>query len=233
VRTVAVIPAYNEEKTVRRVVEQVKQHVGCVLVVDDKSTDNTEAEIKLAGGVHYYNFGKRGAGSAIIQGIKVALCVDTLDAVVLLDADGQHEPNDIPAMLSLLKDYDMVVTSRFMDNSAFTKMPLYRKFGIWMITFAYNFGAKFKVRDSQCGLRAFRANVLRDMDLQENGFGYSTEMLVKARAMGYKIIEIPTIVHYHADFKQNSSMNPLWHGLGVLLVTLKWRLLCEVFKCNK
>lgn len=70
------------------------------------------------------------------------------------------------------------------------------------------------------------------MDLQENGFGYSTEMLVKARAKGYKIIEIPTIVHYHADFKQNSSMNPIIHGLGVLLCTLKWRLLCEVFKCK-
>jgi len=228
-KTVAVIPAFNEEKTVRRVVEQVKQHVGCVVVVDDKSTDSTESEIRLAGGVYYYNFGKRGAGSSIIQGINIALSIKAVDAIVLLDADGQHDTNDIPAMLSLLKDFDMVVTSRFMDNAAFTKMPTYRKFGIWMITFAYNFGAKFKVRDSQCGLRAFRANVLRDMNLQENGFGYSTEMLVKARAKGYKIIEIPTVVHYHADFKQNSSMNPVWHGLGVLLCTIRWRIKCEIF----
>jgi hypothetical protein len=54
-------------------------------------------------------------------------------------------------------------------------------------------------------------------------------MLVKARARGYKIVEIPTVVHYHADFKQNSSMNPVGHGLGVLLCTIWWRIKCEIF----
>jgi glycosyltransferase involved in cell wall biosynthesis len=229
-RTVAIIPAFNEAKTIGTVVKQTLQHVDEVIVMDDQSTDNTASEIKSAGAIVGGTSGERGAGKAIIGGIDYALEYYQPDAIVLLDGDGQHEPNDIPAMLSLLKDYDMVVTSRFMDNAAFTNMPLYRKFGIWMITFAYNFGAKFKVRDSQCGLRAFRANVLRDMNLQENGFGYSTEMLVKARAKGYKIIEIPTIVHYHKDFRQNSSMNPVWHGLGVLFCTIWWRIKCEVLR---
>lgn len=232
-RTVAIIPAYNEERTISQVIGQTLQYVDNIVVINDQSTDNTAMYAKSVGAEVLGTKGKRGAGKAIRDGLDFALdsfYFTKFDAVILIDGDGQHDPNDIPAMLSLLKQFDMVITSRFMDNSAFTNMPKYRKFGIRCINFAYNFGSKFKVRDSQCGLRAFRANVLRDMNLQENGFGYSVEMLVKARARGYKIIEIPTIVHYHADFKQNSSMNPVWHGLGVLLVTLKWRIICEVFK---
>jgi glycosyltransferase involved in cell wall biosynthesis len=232
-KSVAIIPAYNEEKTIGTVVKQTLQYVDEVIVMDDHCTDNTREEALKAGAMVRSTSSGKGAGKAIRIGIGNAINIYQPDAIVLLDGDGQHNPDDIPSMLSLLKDFDMIVTSRFMDNSAFTNMPKYRKFGIQCINFAYNFGAKFKIRDSQCGLRAFRANVLRDMNLQENGFGYSVEMLVKARAKGYKIIEIPTVVHYHKDFKQNSSMNPVIHGLGVLLVTLKWRLICEVFKCNK
>jgi len=230
--TIAVIPAFNESKTIADVVSKVLNHVDSVIVVDDQSSDGTETLAFEAGADTITTIGKRGAGKAIRNGIDLALH-QKAEAIVLIDGDGQHNPNDISDMLRYLKSYDVVITSRFMDKLVLTNVPAYRKFGIWMITFAYNFGAKFKVRDSQCGLRAFRANVLKDMNLQENGFGYSTEMLVKARATGFKIIEIPTVVHYHQDFKMNSSLNPVIHGLDVLFMTLKWRILCEVFKCQK
>lgn len=228
-KIVAVIPAFNEEKTIGDVVKQTLKYVDKVIVVDDNSEDFTVAKAELSCAHVIKSTKGKGAGKAIRYGIYNAFNNDKPEAIVLIDGDGQHNPDDIPAMLSLLKDFDMVITSRFMDKSALSNVPTYRKFGIWAITTAYNFGAKFQVKDSQCGLRAFRANVLRDMDLQENGFGYSTEMLVKARARGFKIIEIPTVVHYHKDFKQNSSMHPLIHGVGVLLCTIKWRVKCELF----
>lgn len=227
-RTIAVIPAFNEAKTIVDVVNKTLHYVDGVVVIDDSSTDDTYIEAVQAGAATFCALLPRGAGKAIREGVENALVRYHPDTIVLIDGDGQHDPSYIPQMLERLEFYDMVITSRFMDKQVLTKMPAYRRFGIWMITFAYNFGAKFKVKDSQCGLRAFRANVLKAMDLQEDGFGYSTEMLVKARAMGFKIIEIPTVVFYHEDFKQNSSMNPILHGFRVLLCTLKWRWLCEV-----
>jgi glycosyltransferase involved in cell wall biosynthesis len=229
-KSVAVIPAYNEERTIGDVVRQTLKYVDEVVVVNDHSTDDTDFEVLRTDAALMVASVGRGAGKAIKDGINNALFVFKPDVIILLDGDGQHNPDDIPDMLALLKNYDMVVTSRFMGDGL-TKVPKYRRFGIWAITLAYNFGAKFKVRDSQCGLRAFRAEVLRSMDLQENGFGYSTEMLVKARAKGYRIIEIPTIVTYHPNFRQNSSMNPVIHGIGVLLCTIKWRIKAEVFGC--
>lgn len=147
-RSVAVIPAFNEEKTIGQVVRQTKQYVNEVIVMDDHCTDDTREEALKARAMVRSTSNGRGAGKAIKTGIINALNVYIPDAIVLLDGDGQHNPDDIPAMLSLLKDFDMVVTSRFMDKMMFTNMPLYRKVGIWAITFAYNFGAKFKVRDS-------------------------------------------------------------------------------------
>jgi glycosyltransferase involved in cell wall biosynthesis len=229
--TIAVIPAYNEAKTIGEVVNATLSHEDSVVVVNDQSTDATEELAYEAGADTLETQGKRGAGKAIRQGINFAIRQKS-DAIVLIDGDGQHNPNDIPDMLSLLKDFDVVITSRFMDRIVLTNVPLYRKFGIWVITFAYNFLSRFKVKDSQCGLRAFKAEVLDTMNLQENGFGYSTEMLVKARAMGFRIIEIPTIVKYHNEFEANSSMNPVVHGIGVLLCTLFWRFKCEVL-CQK
>jgi glycosyltransferase involved in cell wall biosynthesis len=231
-RTIAVIPAYNESRTIADVVNRTLNHVDSVVVVNDQSTDNTEELAFEAGADTLDTKGKRGAGKAIRQGIDLALH-QRADAIVLIDGDGQHDPDCIPDMLRYLKSYDMVVTSRFMDKLVLTNVPPYRRFGIWCITFAYNFLGSFKVKDSQCGLRAFRAQALKDMKLSEDGFGYSTEMLVKARARGYKIIEIPTVVFYHQDFKMNSTMNPLIHGLKVLWCTLHWRLKCEVFQCQK
>jgi hypothetical protein len=78
-------------------------------------------------------------------------------------------------------------------------------------------------------MRAAWAANIHNINLCETGFGYSTEMLVKARAMGYSIAEVPTVVRYHKEFKKNSSMDPVLHGLRVMLCTIKWRIKCELF----
>lgn len=226
---VAIIPAYNEADNIKAVVEETKKYVDGIVVVNDQSIDET-AEIAMQSGADVVTtVGVRGAGGALITGIDYVKRKYNPDAIVFLDGDGQHDPTYIVSMVGALMGCDMVITSRFMHRSVTTNMPAYRKFGIWMITMAYNIGAKFTVKDSQCGMRAFRANKLYDLNLQEHGFGYSTEILVKARKNGYRIFEIPTVVKYHDDFKKNSTINPFKHGFNVIMMTLKWRVKCELF----
>jgi glycosyltransferase involved in cell wall biosynthesis len=222
----AVIPCFNEEKTIGNIVEQCLKYVDEVVVSDDQSTDRTVAVAMQNKAIVYQTSGEHGPGKAYRMGIEYALRRGA-DIIVTLDGDGQHDPKEISKLLKQLEKYDMVITSRFMDD--LTHMPFYRRVGIWLITVAYNFGSQTKIKDSQCGLRAAHASLFNNLHLEENGFGYSVEMLVKARAYGYRIVEIPTTVKYHKTFKENSSSNPIKHGLQVLFDTIKWRIRCEIF----
>jgi glycosyltransferase involved in cell wall biosynthesis len=222
----AVIPCFNEEKTIGDIVKQCLKYVDEVVVSDDQSTDRTVTVALRNKAIVYQTDGEHGPGKAYRMGIACALRRGA-DIIVTLDGDGQHDPNEIPKLLKQLEKCDMVITSRFMDN--LTNMPFYRRAGVWLITVAYNFGSKIKIKDSQCGLRAAYASRFNNLHLEDNGFGYSVEMLVKARKYGYRIAEIPTIVKYHKSLKENSSLNPIKHGFQVLFDTIKWRIKCEIF----
>lgn len=222
---VAVIPCYNEEKTIDSIVKQCLQYVDEVVVADDQSTDCTIAVAMDCGAKVVQTMGNHGPGKAYRIGIKTALRYGA-DIIVTLDGDGQHNPDEIPKLLRQLEYCDMINTSRFLDNR--TNMPLYRRLGIWVITLAFNLGHKVWLTDSQCGFRAFKKKVFESVTLTENGFGYSTEILIKIRKANFRIKEIPTIVKYFSDFSQNSSTNPVKHGIEVLKDTLKWRFKCEL-----
>jgi len=140
---------------------------------------------------------------------------------VTLDGDGQHDPNDIPCLVSpvIEENVDLVIGSRFLSSQ--TNFRRYRKFGIDVITWLFNVGSKVKISDSQCCFRAHSRRLLDNIDITENGFGFSVEVLIKARKMGLTITEIPISCVYHS---QGSSMNPITHGLGVALNVIKHRI---------
>jgi len=219
IRAVAVIPAYNEEKTISDIVKRTKKYVDKVMVVDNCSTDNTSKECALIRDVGIYDCKIKGAGAATRMAWK-NVAWDGYDAMITLDADGQHNPDDIPMLLTGLNEADIVIGARFLDGYS---VPPYRKFGIDIITWLYNIGHK-PITDAQSCFRAYNRNVLDFIDIAENGFGFSTEVLIKARKQGFKITEVPIDCIYHSDFKQNSTLNPVHHGLEVAFKTLKWRL---------
>ncbi len=227
-KVVAVIPCFNEETTIGDLVFRTNNLVGISIVADDKSEDDTVREAENLGAYIARNFGKRGAGANTQVGINEALLLDC-DIVVTLDGDGQHNPDDIPKLLKPIVDgnADVVVGTRFATESG-NIIPRYRRFGIKVITWLYNLGRKDKLMDVQCCFRAFRQEVLRSMVIEESGFTFSTEMLVKARALGYRIKEVPVTVLYHRQFSQNSSLNPIRHGLSVAFGTVKLRLKLEL-----
>ena len=113
----------------------------------------------------------------------------------------------------------MVIGSRLLNNKS--SMPRYRKFGINVITFLYNFGSKLKVSDAQSGFRAYGKRVLGGFAITRSGMGASVEVIIKMREKGFTITEVPIRCIYHSA---SHSANPVTHGLGVALTVLKLRL---------
>lgn len=222
-KTVAVIPCWNEARFIGDVVRKTKQYVDRVVVADDCSTDRTASIAKESGARVFESVMRRGFGGNLIYGINRALATDGEHIIVTLDGDGQHNPDDIPKLLEIIENEDVgiVIGSRFMKSYA---CPRYRKIGINIINWLYNVGCEDKIQDSQSCLRAYRREVFEPLELKSSGFGLSTEVLIKARDMGYKIREVPVDCIYHEDRNLNSTMTPLKHGILVALATIRWRL---------
>jgi len=224
-RTVVVIPCHNEAATIAEVIKAALPHVDEVVVADDNSDDATALiAVDMGAQVVRNRSCCRGAGVNTKRGMDSV----SADVVITLDGDGQHLANEIPTVLKPLLDgdADLVIGSRFMGEY---KIARYRKFGIDAITWIYNLGRRPKILDTQSCFRAYGRRFLETFDIKERGFGFSTEVLIKARAEGLRIIEVPISCVYHEDFAQNSCMNPIKHGLGVAWTTIKWRLKMELF----
>jgi glycosyltransferase involved in cell wall biosynthesis len=228
VKAIAIIPCYNETNCISDVVFKVNEFVGLTMVVDDSSTDDTVAKAKDAGAYIVRRFGKRGFGAALKQGMNEAFLKDC-EIIVTLDGDGQHDPNDTFNVIKPIEDgvADVVIGSRFLEIG--NTIPRYRKFGIQVINWLYNVFSKQKVTDAQCCFRAYRHEVLRAISMNEHGFTFSTETLIKARALGFRITEVPVNVLYHKQYSQNSTLNPIKHGLSVAWGTVKLRLKVELW----
>ena len=222
-KIVAVIPAYNEENTIADIIKHASQYVNCgVIVVDDGSTDQTAWVAEKSGAEAVKLWRNNGAGATTKIGLELAKARN-VDVAVTLDGDEQHDPLEIPDVVAPILDdsADLVIGSRFMGNY---KIPAYRRLGIWVITELYNLGSKHRIRDAQSCFRAYSQKVLESIEITEDGFAFSVEVLIKARKRGFRITEVPITCFYHENYSDNSTLNPIRHGLSVALATIKWRL---------
>ncbi|MBM3143321.1 MAG: glycosyltransferase family 2 protein [Chloroflexi bacterium] len=230
-KVVAAIPCLNEEQFISDIVTRARRYVDKVIVIDDGSTDNTSEAAQAAGAEVIIHRERQGAGAAIRSAFEAAK-TSNADILVTLDGDGQHNPDEIPQVLAPVfrNEADMVIGSRFLlptqptqgtQQTQQTNIRRYRKFGIDVITWLYNFGSKSRVSDSQSCFRAHSRRLLEAIDITEKGFGFSVEVLIKARRKGFVIAEVPISCVYHS---QGSSLNPVIHGLGVALTVIKLRL---------
>jgi hypothetical protein len=152
-----------------------------------------------------------GKGSAMRE-ILAALKSRPPDVLVFLDADGQHNPDDVPPLIhGVLSGMDLVVGSRREERH---KTPLYRRLGQAILSHGTGVASRGrKVLDSESGFRALSARAVSQLELTENGFAVETEMIIKATDKGLKIGEVPISTIYVQD---GSTLNPFRHGLGVL-----------------
>jgi glycosyltransferase involved in cell wall biosynthesis len=209
---VAVIPAYNEARSIAEVVLRAQKFANVVLVCDDGSTDMT-GEICEALGVkvltHDRNYGKGATLNDLF-----AMALELLpDAVVSIDADGQHDPEDIPRLVApvLSGASDIVVGSRYADGSKIDA-PLYRRLGRRL----FKGRSKKSVRDTQSGFRAFSVGALKvALKSEAKGFGVESEQLVLAERSGLRVSAVPVKIRY-SGLERTSKKNPLLHGMELV-----------------
>ena len=214
-----VIPAYNEEKTIGRVIEDTKRYVQNVIVVDDGSSDGT-GNVALGAGATVLRHSKNlGYGSALATGFNY-FKNNGAGVMVVLDGDGQHKPSDIPRLVKPLIDdqADIVIGSRFMNGGEKTGIPRYRRFGIGIVNRAWNIASGEKVTDTQCGFRAYSRDAVDKMEIKEANMSASLEILDQARTENLRVVEVPISVNYHGN---SSSMEPGRHGMELVNYVLK------------
>lgn len=217
---VACIPAFNEEKTIEAVLEQVFRYVEQVIVCDDGSTDDTAEIAEARGALVVRNQVNMGKGRALQTSFNLASKI-VPDVIVVMDADGQHNPDDIPRLVKPILDgeADLVIGSRYVKGASMDA-PLYRRVGLSVVN-TFTQTAYKNVKDAQSGFRAFTKDALRLFsDMSEDGFGVETEQLSIVKHFGLRIIEVPTTIRYKG-LENTSKKDPLTHGLELVAVALK------------
>lgn len=194
-KTLAVIPALNEERTIAGVVRESAKHVDSVIVVDDGSKDQTAGCARSAGAIVLSHAITCGAGASTMTGILAARKIGA-EIVVTIDADGQHDPNDIPRLLKPILDgkADIVIGTRFVGPKL--SIPLLRRiFNSLGNIFTFIVTGKY-VSDSQSGFKALGPATVAKIDLHLSGFEFCSEIIREVVQHNWRVKEIPIKVIY-------------------------------------
>ncbi|OGN87971.1 MAG: hypothetical protein A2158_02380 [Chloroflexi bacterium RBG_13_46_14] len=204
------LPAYNEERAIAGVVLQAKEYADMVIVVNDGSVDNTARIARLAGAEVVEHGVNKGYGAAI-QTILAEAGKRNADILVIIDADAQHNPDEIPRLIdAVMSGSDVVVGSRKLQKDV---IPGYRRFGQSILAKFTNIAARQNLSDTESGFRAYSKKAITEMKLSQKGMAISAEIISEASHKGLKISEVPISVSYD---DVTSSQNPILHGLGNL-----------------
>lgn len=209
--TLALIPAFNEERFIGSLVLAVRSYVDEVIVVDDGSTDRTAAIARLAGATVVRHGVNQGKAAGVNTGFAYARRLKPR-AVVMLDGDGQHSADDIERVLApvLAGEADIVVGSRFLDVKS--DIPAYRQFGQHGLTLITNVASGVRCSDSQSGFRAFSAAAIDTLSFSQGGFSIESEMQFLIREHKLRVVEAPISVTY----AEKAKRNPVRHGIQVV-----------------
>ncbi|USZ69779.1 glycosyltransferase family 2 protein (plasmid) [Halorussus salilacus] len=210
------IPAYNEESGIGSTVLGVKRYADDVVVVDDGSTDRTPELAEQADVTVIRHERNRGKGAAVRTLFEYVQRFDC-DALVLLDADGQHDPADIPALAAPVvgDEADMVIGSRYLDPEDADETPVYRRVGQVVLDFCTTRVTGADLTDTQSGFRAFSPEALERLTLTTDGMGVESEMIDSATNQGMTITERAIDARY--ENLEGQTYNPIKHGLTVMV----------------
>ena len=211
----AIIPAYNEESNIVSIIKKTKRYVGNIIVVDDGSNDKTKEVAENANAVvlrHIINLGKgatlkTGCDFAIRKGAKY---------IIVLDADAQHNPDDIPRFINKLKKYDIVFSYR----SVSSKMPPVLRFGNWFISGIVRALHGINLNDTQCGFRAFSKEAYRKIGWNSSDYSMESEMISNVGKQKLKYVQIPIQTVYSDMYKGTTVID----GIKIVLNMVWWRL---------
>jgi len=227
-KILVIIPTYNEKENIQKIITQVLNLNSQieVLIVDDNSPDGTgeivEQLSKTNSRLHIlHRQNKRGLGTAYVLGFKWAL-QKGFDYIFEMDADFSHDPQEVPKFLEKMKDYDLVLGSRYTDGVNVVNWPM----GRLLLSYFANKYARFvtgiPVQDLTSGFKCFRREVLEKINLDKihsNGYAFQIEMTFKAWQNSFKIGEIPIIFVERREGKSKMSKRIIWEAAWMV-----WRL---------
>lgn len=200
--TITIIPAYNEEKTIADIIARTKPYCPDVMVIDDGSVDFTAEKAWQAGAKvisHKINLGK---GAALKTGCEYAL-QQGAQKIVVLDADGQHDPVEIPKFMEALEQHDVVFGYRKIPDS----MPFMMRFGNSFINRTLKMIYGVNIRDSQCGYRAFTAAAYPKIRWEARDYYIETEMILRVGKKRLRHISIPIETIYADEYKGTTVLD--------------------------
>ena len=226
-RALVVMPALNEGRGIRRVIESVRRQTDAdVLVVDDGSVDDTASEARAAGALVASHAVNLGYGAALQTGYRYALR-HGYQAVVQLDADGQHDPACIPRLLAGLATADVVVGSRFLDGSSYVP-PRSRRLGMWLFGRIAALLSGKRVTDPTSGFQAISGDALRFYAHERYPADYpDADVLAMVVRAGLRLAEVPVTMRPPAGGKSMHAglLKPMYYvirmSLALFMVLLR------------
>ena len=211
----ALIPAYREENHIAEVVENALRHLERVLVVDDGSGDGTACCAREAGAEVIVNPVNLGKGASLVVGLD-HLFESGVDAVMCLDADGQHAPEEIPRFVAAVVGADLVIGNRMAN---IRDMPFVRLWTNRVLSWVVSGLAGVRVPDSQCGFRLVRREAWKGVTIASRNYDFESEMIVVMGRAGFRVASVPVSTIYGDE---KSSINPIRDTVRFL--RMAWRL---------
>jgi len=235
-KAIVIVPTYNEAENIGNLIDKIfsvdsNLHI---LVIDDNSPDGTAEIVKrISEKDPRVNLiqrpGKLGLGTAYIEGFKYALA-NGYEAIFEMDADFSHNPEDIPRFLDALEDADLVIGSRYLTGVNVINWPLRRLMLSYFANLYTRIITGMPVRDATGGYKCFRAEALKQIDLDKiktNGYGFQIEMNFRFWAKGFRVKEIPIVF-----VDRRNGVSKMNKKIILEAVFLVWKLkLCKIFKC--
>jgi glycosyltransferase involved in cell wall biosynthesis len=218
-----VIPAYNEAATIRDVVERTLREVPRVIVVDDGSTDGTAQRLEGLRATLLRNARNAGKAASLARGIELALG-ESAAAIVTLDGDGQHRPEDIPRLLAAWQRSPeaLVIGARLHEGA---KIPADRYLANRFANFWIAWAAGQRIADSQSGFRVYPAALLRALRLPREGapgFVFESEILIEAGRRGVRLVDVPIAAIYEPRGRR-SHFRPVI-DIALIVRMVAWKL---------
>lgn len=203
-RVAVVIPAFNEAATVADVAARALEFAEHVFVVDDGSEDDTASRLAGLPVSIIRNETNLGKAASMARGFAAALDA-SMDAVITLDADGQHRPEDIPRLIEAAAQYpgDIIIAARMEERG---RMPGTRRFGNRQADFWISWAAGYRIRDTQSGYRLYPAALLERLQVRDgrrNGFVFESEVLIEAARMGCYAHPVAIEAIYGEDLRES------------------------------
>jgi glycosyltransferase involved in cell wall biosynthesis len=218
-RLAALVPAYNAAARISGVLDGLTRQIqpGAIVVVDDGSQDDTASTAERAGVRVLRHPVNRGKGAAIRSGIGLINSLPNIDAVVMLDADGQHDPAEIPKFLEEFSKgkADIIIGNRMDARCA---MPALRIFTNRLTSAIISMRAGQRVPDSQNGYRLIRASLLSKLRLTSSRYEIDSELIIKACRAGGVVASIPVRTIYAGE---KSAIHPLRDTFRFIVLVIR------------